>query len=193
MKKWPIWGDAQRKEKGVQTMRGRFLGCLMLLPLAGCGYLGQDEYGCAGMPDGVQCLSAAKVYEATHTRDALGPTEASKQAPASQAPIAPALPPQWAPAPDLSEGKVALRTPAQVMRVYVAPWEDDKGSLHLPGMVFAEIEPRRWQVGLRQEDESRLLKPLFTMEGPAAPAAAPPPEQTKTTKKEEKKQPTRKR
>ena len=40
-----------------------------------------------------------------------------------------------------------VRTPAQVMRVWVAPWEDAKGVLHVGGYHFAEVVARRWTLG----------------------------------------------
>lgn len=40
-----------------------------------------------------------------------------------------------------------LRTPAQVIRVWIAPWEDSGGNLILSGYVYSEVAPRRWQVG----------------------------------------------
>ncbi len=45
------------------------------------------------------------------------------------------------------EGPVPIRTPAQVMRVWIAPWEDSRGDLHAPGYLYSEIEPRRWTLG----------------------------------------------
>jgi len=48
----------------------------------------------------------------------------------------------------------AYRTAAQIMRIYVAPWEDESGDLHMGGHIFTEIEPRKWRVGHRAESES---------------------------------------
>ncbi|MGI9296157.1 MAG: type IV conjugative transfer system lipoprotein TraV [Pseudomonadales bacterium] len=42
---------------------------------------------------------------------------------------------------------IPVRTPAQVMRVWVAPWEDAKGILHVGGYHFVEIQARRWTFG----------------------------------------------
>jgi len=136
---------------------------LLLWPLASCGYLTQDDYGCAGMPQGVQCMSARQVYDQTHSRDALGPEVGGKGGETSTATASVATTrAELAPAPDTSDGRVPLRTPARVLRIYVGSYEDDKGSLHLPGAVFTEIEPRRWQVGLQQEADAFLIQPLRT-------------------------------
>jgi conjugal transfer pilus assembly protein TraA len=59
------------------------------------------------------------------------------------------------------EGPVPLRAPAQVMRVWIAPWEDSRGDLHAPGYLYTEIEPRRWTLGAPAEpDREFLIRPL---------------------------------
>jgi len=56
---------------------------------------------------------------------------------------------------------LALRMPAQVMRIWVAPWEDGRGDLHAPGYVYTEIVPRRWTLGAPAEPErTTLIRPL---------------------------------
>ena len=47
-------------------------------------------------------------------------------------------------APRLPSDPVPVRTPAQVMRIWVAPYVDTNGDLVAPGFVYTEIEPRRW-------------------------------------------------
>ncbi len=56
---------------------------------------------------------------------------------------------------------LALRMPAQVMRIWIAPWEDSRGDLHAPGYVYTEIEPRRWTLGAPAESvKTTLIRPL---------------------------------
>ena len=43
-----------------------------------------------------------------------------------------------------STDPLPLRQPAQVMRIWLAPWEDDRGDLHASGYVFTEIASRTW-------------------------------------------------
>ncbi len=45
------------------------------------------------------------------------------------------------------DGPVPIRLPAQVLRVWIAPWEDAHGDLHAPGYVYTEVVPRRWSLG----------------------------------------------
>jgi len=37
--------------------------------------------------------------------------------------------------------------PAEVARIWIAPWTDESQDLHWPGFVFTEITPRRWSFG----------------------------------------------
>ena len=64
---------------------------------------------------------------------------------------------------------VPLRTPSRVLRIWIAPWEDEAGRLHVPGFTYAEIEPRRWSIGENQPGRGMRLKPL---PGPGAGNAA---------------------
>ncbi len=54
------------------------------------------------------------------------------------------------PALGRAEDPAALRVPARVMRIWIAPWEDSRGDLHAPGYLYTEIEPRRWALGARE-------------------------------------------
>ena len=73
------------------------------------------------------------------------------------------------------EGPVPLRAPAQVMRVWIAPWEDSRGDLHAPGYVYTEIEPRRWSLGAPAEpDREFLIRPLQIERRDAKPDTARP-------------------
>ena len=57
------------------------------------------------------------------------------------------------------EDPLALRAPARVMRIWIAPWEDSRGDLHAPGYIYTEIEPRRWTLDARDEHMPRI-RPL---------------------------------
>lgn len=46
--------------------------------------------------------------------------------------------------PRLPDKPVPIRTPAVVMRIWIAPWVDDNDDLIAPGYVYTEIEPRKW-------------------------------------------------
>jgi conjugal transfer pilus assembly protein TraV len=46
-----------------------------------------------------------------------------------------------------SQALIPIRTPAQVMRAWIAPWQDVHGVLHGDSDHFIEIESRRWSLG----------------------------------------------
>ncbi|WP_081375338.1 TraV family lipoprotein [Xanthomonas vesicatoria] len=58
--------------------------------------------------------------------------------------------------PQLPDGE-AYRESAKIMRIYVAPWEDEQGDLHMGGIIYSEIEPRKWRVGQRMPDASNTF------------------------------------
>jgi conjugal transfer pilus assembly protein TraV len=51
----------------------------------------------------------------------------------------------------------AYRESAKIMRIYVAPWEDEQGDLHMGGIIYSEIEPRKWRIGQRLPDASNTF------------------------------------
>jgi hypothetical protein len=63
---------------------------------------------------------------------------------------------------------LALRMPAQVMRIWIAPWEDSRGDLHAPGYLYTEIEPRRWALDAR-DDPTPVIRPLQIERREASP------------------------
>jgi hypothetical protein len=66
-------------------------------------------------------------------------------------------------------GAVPLRTPARVMRIWIAPWEDSRGDLHAPGYLYTEIDPRRW--ALEEGDDNRPPVRPLQIERRAAPSS----------------------
>jgi len=129
---------------------------LALGALSGCanmtGY--GENFSCPDVEYGSPCMSAREVYMSngtdtvagSHAEHAAGTgnggareidTRISRQRMANSPPM-----------PGL-DGPKPLRTPARVMRIYIAPWVSVDGALTMPSYVFTEIEPRRWSVGER--------------------------------------------
>jgi conjugal transfer pilus assembly protein TraV len=148
--------------------------CLVTLSVApGCSWLGigQSSYSCPGGVDGVRCMSARQVYQATEASDYVKPAntpgEEDKSALAvSSANAIPKATRQIA-VPSI-EQPVPIRTQAKVMRIWMAPWEDDDGDLHADGYLYTEIESRRWNLGERFKSPGGALSPLNV----AAPTSA---------------------
>ena len=63
-----------------------------------------------------------------------------------------------------------FREPAKVMRIYISPWEDEQGDLHMGGFVFSEIAARKWSVGNRAAAPGDGLR-LLTLSPPSRDAA----------------------
>lgn len=40
-----------------------------------------------------------------------------------------------------------IRTPATVMRIWIAPWIDKNDDLHVPSYLYTEVEARKWTIG----------------------------------------------
>ena len=146
---------------------------LMLASLAGCQSLtvGEPEFSCKGRPGGLRCMGAKEVYALTDNDSYAEDIRKAAQAQAAQhaakkkgsgGQMPQSLPPAantsvspiprryvQAALPEAVRGTIPLRTPAQVMRIYVAPWESENGDLNVTGYVYVEVEPRRWQIGNR--------------------------------------------
>ena len=132
---------------------------LIRLPLLGLTTLLSTgcatQYGCKGMPDDPTCLSTTEAYQVTDKAlpepvksDPVAAT-VSDSKPSNQA---------W-PVPKIDDPP-PIRTPAQVMRLWIAPWEDSEGDLMVSNYVYTELEPRRWMIGKSAPTMSPSLIPL---------------------------------
>ena len=126
---------------------------LTVLLSTGCA----TQYGCKGMPDDPVCLSTTEAYQLT---DKALP-EAPKADATSQpgVPVSKPSPVQRQPVPKIDD-PTPIRTPAQVMRIWIAPWEDSEGDLMVSNYVYTELEPRRWMIGKSAPTLSPSLIPL---------------------------------
>ena len=112
---------------------------------SGCSTWHDDgEYACQGMPQGVRCLSARQVYALTtqaHTTTApesINTNEQSTHSP--QATISPNYS-----ALTLPTDSAPIRQSAAVLRIWIAPWENQAGDFMLGSYRYTDITPRRWQ------------------------------------------------
>jgi len=144
-------------------MRKVLLVLLSITSLAGCAStmgIGKTEYGCKGIPGHQTCSTAEDNYKKTDGDLSESPWQqetASKRVKIKRGkdgrplPIIKIkrskevlLPKQHNPIP--------IRTPARVLRIWIAPWEDKSGDLHMASLVYSEIEKRRWVVGEKVGD-----------------------------------------
>ena len=156
--------------------------------VSGCAAVGQPDFSCDGMPGNVTCLDAMTVYELTSDpaldaalraevarRTDLGETQIDTKAivaqikqtrVSTQTGTTTLMAPLNQPMPVLE--------PARVVRIWVAPWVDAKGDLHMPGYLFSEITPRRWSLGEAEVAGARVLTPMQVERDSAATTSARP-------------------
>ena len=155
-------------------MKKLIAAALMTMILSGCSSMmsiGSPEYACSGMPEGVTCVSARDVYTATESDNyqtqlmreqqagtgKKGTTDTAEEAGTR---VLYREAGNNAPVPTRAQNPLPIRTQAVVMRIAVDPWEDENGDLYVPGYIYTEIEPRRWEIGSRATPAQATLKPL---------------------------------
>ncbi|WAR43310.1 TraV family lipoprotein [Methylomonas rapida] len=135
------------------------LSSLTWMFVTGCA----TQYGCQGMPDEPSCLSTTQAYQVTNTAIAEAPPENSQNSESTSSPAI--VPPLQQPVPKI-EDPTPIRTPSQVMRIWIAPWEDADGDLMVSNYVYTELEPRRWMIGKAVPTSSTSLIPLQVEQRP---------------------------
>ena len=60
----------------------------------------------------------------------------------------------------LIDEQSVYRTPAKMLRMQFAKWEDQSGRLHDPGKIYVEIESRKWITGRQQVSNPKIITPL---------------------------------
>lgn len=133
---------------------------VMTTLLSGCA----TQYGCKGMPDDPKCLSTTEAYQVTDKALPEPPKVAAAAQPSLSASKI-SQPPQQQPVPKIDD-PTPIRTPAQVMRIWIAPWEDSDGDLMVSNYVYTELEPRRWMIGKSAPALSTSLIPLQVEQRP---------------------------
>nr|WP_232487310.1 TraV family lipoprotein [Azotobacter chroococcum] len=137
--------------------------------------MGEEEYSCKGMPEGATCMSAregvcghrwrclqdgaAPGAGQGHCEERQGQGEGGQGERAGNPRAGRRRRRQHA-AADACAQPLPIRSQAVVMRIAVDPWEDDNGDLYVPGFVYTEIEPRRWEIGTRNPQVIPSLRPL---------------------------------
>lgn len=159
------------------------------LSITGCSMLGvgEDEFACKGIPEGVTCLPAREVYKLTENRDGLegytneeylekksqladdekdsdgnvenGDTNSNNGLVLGNVKIYNHIQPEKY-IDARAPAPLAMRTRVKSMRIWIAPWEDKAGDLNLSGYIYTEIEGRRWLLGETAVTEPGRIVPL---------------------------------
>ncbi|WP_434526471.1 type IV conjugative transfer system lipoprotein TraV [Photorhabdus asymbiotica] len=168
------------------------LKCLAALLIVSAGTLGttgctlvesNSEYGCKGMPNSVACMSVRDVYDLTDGDDYQEQIDDASEKQLSGKPVelkrrgnvsAPGyVGSRYVPVPASAANPQPIRTPSVIMRVLIDPYESTDGDLNVPGYVYTEIEPRRWEVGARNTTTSTaVIRPMASFSANSTPAEA---------------------
>lgn len=153
---------------------GFSLGALILTGCSSLG-VGDDEFSCNGIPEGVTCLPAREVYALTENRDGLEGYTAEdhvkkkhQHADSEKERVKNDSSPNGIVEGDVklynnldyryteseAPAPLAMRSRVQNMRIWIAPWEDNAGDLNLSGYIYTEIKGRKWLLG-----ETAVTKP----------------------------------
>lgn len=162
-------------------------GLLASATLGACSSLfnpaGESTFSCPGMPQGVTCKSPAAVYRSTNgtlpiTDSDLPMGEKAGSTQEVGAIVLPGITSGSLRSPDeIANSPAPVRAPAQIMRVWIAPWVDKNDNLNYPGVIYTEITPRRWVVGISEAPGGGMVVPhLASPDQARQPPPSGPPE-----------------
>lgn len=107
------------------------------------------NYSCK-IPNGVRCMSTRDVYLSSNDSNANRPTSHQAGLEFIQNDPSKIL--------ALPSTNTPVRTAAQIMRIWVAPWQDVKGDLIMSGFIFTEVESRKWVYGFPADSQNFSTK-----------------------------------
>jgi len=130
--------------------------CLVVTITSGCA---NSKYACKGYPEGVSCVDPVAVYRLTEDSDEVvaqkhGENKERVSAKTEKKEVVESML-----RPPVDMAKPVLE-PAQVLRIWIAPWVDEFHDLHGASYVFTEITPRRWSFGVNGAGIQRVTYPF---------------------------------
>lgn len=154
----------------------RAMALTLLAALAGCGDLsglgGTNQYACKA-PEGVKCQSMSGTYY-----NGPGQPTSAAGAAGAVAPTAGVRMRRRAAAPEPAYEPTALRSPGQVLRLWIKPWKDADNDLEDQSYVYLQVREGQWRlehVQRRVREAYAPLRPPRVEPAAQAPAAAPEP------------------
>ena len=140
-----------------------------ILVVAGCGMNPhRDDGSCQGYLDEGVCSDLRETYESTHEFD----REAYRAKLREQAQEGNGGAPEdrdeqslngivgYQPLVEADDQPRPMLRPAIPVRVWIAPYEDASGKLHVPGYVYARATEPEWEFGEEVSQDSRVALPL---------------------------------
>jgi conjugal transfer pilus assembly protein TraV len=151
-----------------------FIPCLLLPILVGCagslsGLDGSKKLSCP-VGEGVTCKPMSQVYEESAKPAMVDDSD-------DQTAVTRPLPPRSVVhvPPGAENGPVPLRTRPNVMRIWIAPWEDADGDLHEGAWIAMRLDDGGWNIDhvrerIREGYGAALVPPPVQESKPAAQA-----------------------
>jgi conjugal transfer pilus assembly protein TraV len=119
--------------------------------LGGCastlsGLGGEGNYACKA-PVGSQCTSVSGVYaNSIHGQPPASVMPKPARGPVKKPPAATVAASAAETTPALPTPASAIRSQPRVLRLWIAPWEDDDGDLHEAAVVHVLVDTGRWLI-----------------------------------------------
>ena len=160
-------------------MKSAYAAALIASVLSGCssmsGLSGSSEFACKA-PDGVSCESVSGVYanslqnnlpsqRTTHKgEDEHGKADGLRGGPLpAGTPAAPVISPR-----DLAmmDSGLPLREAPRILRVWLAPWEDELGDLHDQKFFYTVVNPGQWRIEANKQAIQDQFRPVYPLSKP---------------------------
>lgn len=136
----------------------------VIVLITGCagtmtGLEGENKFACKA-PDGVTCSSLSGVYANAVANNLPALRRDGKAVASGVASGSPNLPGKVSSAGD------PIRTSPQIMRIWIAPWEDADGDLHDQSYLYVITRPGRWDIAHSQRQVVERYRPTFLRNAP---------------------------
>ncbi len=140
----------------------------LLFLIVSCG----PKYACRDTMGGVKCETPTEVYQHLMEGDLKDPVadqktpKSGKNGPDTEAKVntKSAEGSGIASRMEFKEENIPIRIQPRVVRLWLAPWEDSEGDLHMGGFIFIEVAgKKRWVIGEKIQDlDSRVTPQLMS-------------------------------
>lgn len=150
-----------KRRKRITVVLGLLL--MWVGAAGGCSYIGktlaigESEFSCPPPDKGTGCMPPSAVYDRQKGGfydSRFEPPQENKDKTKNDPPpaFAPPSPFQHQPSsvaysPGLSPELNPVRTRVKIMRIWIAPWVDERESLHYPGYMFVDAGGPSWNYG----------------------------------------------
>lgn len=151
-----------------------FSSCLFSILISGC-----STYTCERPETGIQCTPISEIYERvvekgerpgkwnTHKDSDKSKQELKQKtpitSPSGSSGFSTVLEKDKPLDESMKDKTMLLRIPSKIIRIWVAPWEDNEGDLNQGGYIYSEIAPpgKKWLVGEKPIDKQEKARMRF--------------------------------